>query len=138
MVGFSSPYAPKFTVKTMCNSQVCLSSLVASLEVILDTIQECKGNLPPDFFISNNEVGCMPPTPIYSCSGYTTALSISSCHNFFGARKITVADMMQQLFLSDSPFTATEKKILFKLKNTYGMESLIFSRNLVVDINIQR
>jgi hypothetical protein len=29
---------------------------------------------------------------------------------FFGARKITVADMMQQLFLSDSPFPATEKK----------------------------
>jgi hypothetical protein len=28
----------------------------------------------------------------------------------FGARKITVADMMQQLFLCDSPFPATEKK----------------------------
>jgi hypothetical protein len=94
----------------MCNSQVCLSSLVASPEIILDTIQECKGNLPPDFFISNNEVGCMPPTPIYSSSRCTNALFISSCHNFFGARKITVADMMQQLFLSDSPFPATEKK----------------------------
>lgn len=137
VLGFSCPSVPKFTVKTMCNSRVCLSSLVASLEVILDTIQECKGNLPPDFFISNNEVGCMAPTPIYSSSRCTNALFISSCHNFFGARKITVADMMQ-LFLSDSPFPATEKKILFKLKNTYGMEGLIFTQNRVLDIKIQR
>ncbi len=48
--------APKFLVKAIGDSQVCLPFLIAFLKILLDAIQECKWNLPPDTFISNNKI----------------------------------------------------------------------------------
>lgn len=48
--------APKFLVKAIGDSQVCLPFLIAFLKILLDAIQECKRNLPPDTFISNNKI----------------------------------------------------------------------------------
>lgn len=54
----SKVFTPKFLVKAVCNSQVCPPTLVPSLKILLDTLQECKRNLPPKLFISHNKVGC--------------------------------------------------------------------------------
>ncbi len=53
----SKVFTPKFLVKAVCNSQVCPPTLVTSLKILLDTLQECKRNLPPELFISHNKVG---------------------------------------------------------------------------------
>ncbi len=53
----SKVFTPKFLVKAVCNSQICPPTLVTSLKILLDTLQECKRNLPPKLFISHNKVG---------------------------------------------------------------------------------
>jgi hypothetical protein len=42
------------------NSHICSPSLVASPKVLLDTLQECKGNLPPKLLIGNYKISYNP------------------------------------------------------------------------------
>jgi hypothetical protein len=42
------------------NSHICSPSLVTSPKVLLDTLQECKGNLPPKLLISNYKISYNP------------------------------------------------------------------------------
>jgi hypothetical protein len=86
----------------MCNSRVCLSSLVVSLEVILDTIQECKGNLPPDFFISNNEVGelifhkVVERMPITSVSEFVVSVVVVVCRQLLQTLLCNCAEVARE------------------------------------------
>ncbi len=53
-----SGYLPKFLAYSRCDSSI--PRKVTTLEVFLDTIQECKWNLPTKLFISNNQICCRP------------------------------------------------------------------------------